>query len=211
MLQMEPKLEPCLKGFEAINRYYDKAQQIYAAKILPGEYYVTKNNEMITTVLGSCISVCIYEPSIGMGGMNHFMLPSSNSINDSEDLLSDSFRYGDVAMERMINDLLRNGADKRKIIFKAFGGGQIIQQMTSIGDRNIRFLRKFMMLEGYKLSASDLGGIHPRKVNFFPQEGRVMMKKLQHMHNDTVVRRENQYKSKLDTPEITSGDIDLFD
>ncbi len=205
------KIPKCLKGFESINRYVDKQHGVIAAKILPGEYYVTKHDEMITTVLGSCISVCIYEQSIGMGGMNHFMLPSSNSMSDSEDLLSDSFRYGDVAMERMINDLLRNGADKRKIKFKAFGGGQIIKQMTSVGERNIRFLRKFMMLEGYKLDAQDLGGIHPRKVNFFPQEGRVLVKKLQHMHNDTIAARETKYKSELDTPVDSFGDIDLFD
>lgn len=205
------QIEPCMDGFETINRYYDKMQGLVTAKILPGEYYVTRNQEMITTVLGSCISVCVYEPTLGMGGMNHFMLPSSNSLNDSEDLLSDSFRYGDVAMERMINDLLRNGADKRRLKFKAFGGGQIIRQMTSVGDRNIRFLRKFMVLEGYKLDAQDLGGIHPRKVNFFPLEGRVMVKKLQHMHNDTIAARENQYKTELDKPEDISGDIDLFD
>ena len=200
-----------MRGFESINRYVDKSQGVITAKILPGEYYVTDKDEMITTVLGSCISVCIYEQRTGLGGMNHFMLPSSNSLNDADDLMSESFRYGDVAMERMINDLLRNGADKDKIVFKAFGGGQIIKQMTSVGDRNIKFLHKFMVMEGYKLSAADLGGPHPRKVNFFPQTGKVMVKKLQHMHNDTIAIRETQYRSKLDTPGGKSGDIDLFD
>ena len=206
-----PDIKPCMNGFETINRYVDKSLGTVAAKILPGEYYVTRNDEMITTVLGSCISVCIYEPKIGLGGMNHFMLPTSSSVTDVEDLMSESFRYGDVAMERMINDLLRNGADKGQIVFKAFGGGQIIKQMTSVGDRNIKFLHKFMVMEGYKLAASDLGGPHPRKVNFYPKTGKVLVKKLQHMHNDTIAIRETQYKSRIDKPQIEVGDIDLFD
>lgn len=211
MLAEDINIQPCMKGFENINRYFDKKHKVIAAKILPGEYYVTKQPEMITTVLGSCISVCIHDPISKMGGMNHFMLPTSGSVSESENLLSDSFRYGDVAMERMINDLLRNGADKKKLVFKAFGGGQIIQQMTSIGERNIRFLRKFMMLEGFRLSAQDLGDIYPRKVNFFPSTGKVLMKKLQHMHNDTIAQRENVYKQQVDTTDEISGDIDLFD
>lgn len=207
-----PHIEPCMRGFESINRYVDKALGQVTAKILPGEYYVTRNEEVITTVLGSCISVCIYEQKTGLGGMNHFMLPqSSGNMNDVEDLMSDSFRYGDVAMEIMINDLLRNGADKEQIVFKAFGGGQIIKQMTSVGERNIKFLHKFMVMEGYKLAAADLGGPHPRKVNFFPKTGKVMVKKLQHMHNDTIAIRETQYRSRIDKPKIQSGEIDLFD
>ena len=210
-LRHYPEVQPCMKGFEAINRYVDKSASLVAAKILPGEYYVTRNDEMITTVLGSCISVCIYEQTTGLGAMNHFMLPNSNSSNDAEDLMSESFRYGDVAMERMINDLLRNGADKSQIVFKAFGGGQIIKQMTSVGERNIKFLHKFMVMEGYKLAAADLGGPHPRKVNFFPKTGKVMVKKLQHMHNDTIAIRETRYKSRIDTSQIEVGEIDLFD
>ena len=207
-----PKIEPSMHGFESINRYVDKSLGVITAKILPGEYYVTRNEEMITTVLGSCISVCIYEQKIGLGGMNHFMLPQAAGINnEADDLMSESFRYGDVAMERMINDLLRNGADKDQMWFKAFGGGQIIKQMTSVGERNIKFLHKFMVMEGFKLAASDLGGPHPRKVNFFPKTGKVMVKKLQHMHNDTIAIRETQYRSKIDKPKIESGSIDLFD
>ena len=144
----------CLPGFEHVNRYYDKHHDSFAAKILPGEYYVTSNQEVVTTVLGSCISVCVYDPVNLIGGMNHFMLPSGNNDND---IMSQSFRYGDVAMEKLVNVILRHGGNKAELIFKAFGGGQIIKNMTSIGQRNISFLHKFMTMEGYKLSASDLG------------------------------------------------------
>jgi chemotaxis protein CheD len=204
-------IKPCLDGFAGINRYIDVQHQIVAAKILPGEYYVTKHREMITTVLGSCVSVCVYSPELKMGGMNHFMLPGSDNINDSENLLSNSFRYGDVAMERMINDFLRQGADKNQLLFKAFGGSQILRKMTSIGERNIRFLTKFMQMEGLHLSAQDLGGIQPRKIRFFPVTGRVLVKKLQHMHNNTIVRREDNYQHKLDARNDYYGSIDLFE
>lgn len=203
------KIPPlCLPGFEHVNRYFDKHHNAFAAKILPGEYYVTSNQEVVTTVLGSCISVCVYDPVNLIGGMNHFMLPSGN--NDS-DIMSQSFRYGDVAMEKLVNVILRHGGNKAELIFKAFGGGQIIKNMTSIGQRNISFLHKFMTMEGYKLSASDLGGPHPRKVVFNPLDGKVKLKRLQHMHNDTILARENRYETQISRQEEVTGEIDLFD
>lgn len=208
MLNSNKALPVCLPGFEHVNRYYDKQHDSYAAKILPGEYYVTSNQEVVTTVLGSCISVCVYDPVNLIGGMNHFMLPSGNSDND---IMSQSFRYGDVAMEKLVNVILRHGGNKTELIFKAFGGGQIIKNMTSIGQRNISFLHKFMTMEGYKLSASDLGGPHPRKVVFNPLDGKVKLKRLQHMHNDTILQRENRYETEISSQEEVTGEIDLFD
>lgn len=211
MLHHKPKPPLCFPGFDHVNRYWDRQHSVFAAKILPGEYYVTKEDEMITTVLGSCISVCVYDPVLCIGGMNHFMLPSSKNNANGMDLLSDSFRYGDVAMERLVNDIMHNGGDKSRLVFKAFGGGQIIRHMTAIGQRNITFLHKFMTMEGYKLKASDLGGPHPRKVIFYPQNGTVKLKRLQHMHNDTILARENKYETELSKQEEVAGDIDLFD
>lgn len=208
MLQRKKIPPQCLPGFEHVNRYFDKRNNTFAAKILPGEYYVTHNQEVVTTVLGSCVSVCIYDPINAIGGMNHFMLPSGNNDND---ILSESFRYGDVAMEKLVNVILRHGGDKAKLVFKAFGGGQIIKNMTNIGQRNISFLHKFMTMEGYKLSASDLGGPHPRKLLFYPLDGKVKLKRLQHMHNDTIIERENRYKTEISSQEEVTGDIDLFD
>lgn len=208
MLKSDKTPPLCLPGFEHVNRYFDKHHDSFAAKILPGEYYVTSNQEVVTTVLGSCISVCVYDPVNLIGGMNHFMLPSGN--NDS-DILSESFRYGDVAMEKLVNVILRHGGNKSALIFKAFGGGQIIKNMTNIGQRNISFLHKFMTMEGYKLSASDLGGPHPRKVVFNPLDGKVKLKRLQHMHNDTILARENRYETEISSQEEVTGEIDLFD
>lgn len=204
----KPRLPTCLPGFDNINRYWDKQKQCFAAKILPGEYYVSKQQEMITTVLGSCISVCVHDPVAEIGGMNHFMLPKDKG--NGGELISDSFRYGDAAMEMLVNELMRNGAERHRLVFKAFGGGQIIKTMMSIGQDNIAFLHKFMTMEGFKLSSSDLGGPHPRKVRFYSASGKVQMKKLQHMHNDTITRRETNYQSRLKTEKVEAGDIDLF-
>ena len=198
-----------MPGFEQVNRYWDKANKHVTAKILPGEYYVTKLDEMITTVLGSCIAVCAYDPIAGVGGMNHFMLPES--AEDATDLLGKSFRFGDVAMERMINDMLKNGSKVRNIVFKAFGGGKMLENMSDVGGRNIDFLHKFMQLEGLKITSSDLGGPYPRKVNFYVDTGKIMMKRLQTMHNDTIVRRESQYKASISVEQDDTGDVELFD
>lgn len=207
---MQPQIHPCLPGFESINRYWDKQHNTYAAKLLPGEYYVTKHDEMITTVLGSCISVCVHDPSLGIGGMNHFMLPSDGSSGAAKEVTSASFRFGDVAMEKMINDLLRRGATKTNLVFKAFGAGKVLKNATDIGQSNIDFLTTFMNFEGYSLTSSDLGDIYPRKVNFYPITGKVFMKKLKSIHNETIFDRESKYKKRIDTTPAPAGDIDLF-
>ncbi|MCC2616029.1 chemoreceptor glutamine deamidase CheD [Aestuariibacter halophilus] len=197
----------CLPQFVHINRFWDRHGHYVSAKILPGEYYVTRNDECISTVLGSCISVCVYDLKAGVGGMNHFMLPGGKGA----DLQSESFRYGDVAMERMLNDMYKVGAKRENLKFKAFGGAQVIRIMTDIGKSNIAFLHKFLTLEGFRLISSDLGDKYPRKVKFFPQTGQVLMKKLEHMHNDTITQREVSYRAKLATPVVKPGDVELFD
>lgn len=199
-----------IKGFEQINRYWDKTHELYVAKILPGEYYVTTANEAIVTVLGSCVSACIRDNVFGIGGMNHFMLP----IQNSDDLRAASRfgaaeRYGNVAMEHLINEILKNGGRRENLEVKIFGGGKILQEMTDIGDSNIRFIREYLTTEGFNITAEDLGDICPRKVMYFPQTGKVKLKKLRSLHNTTVVQRETQYLEGLQRKPKT-GEVDLF-
>lgn len=203
-----PKL---LAGFEHINRYWDKRHDAYAAKILPGEYFVTKSDELIATVLGSCVSACIRDPINGIGGMNHFLLPLTNEEKWSTKTEVDSLatRYGNYAMEHMINDILKYGGKKENLEIKIFGGSRIMQIMTDIGQSNIDFVKSFIELEGFNISAEDVGGINPRKVLYNPLTGKVRVKKLKDLHNDTIVKREVSYKSKLSSSD-TSGDVDLF-
>lgn len=202
-----PPINTVLDGFSHIRRYWDKYQACYAAKILPGEYYVTRHNECITTVLGSCVSACIRDVRLGIGGMNHFMLPMNKA--DDKSLISEAARYGNYAMEHLINDIIRNGGQRKNLEFKLFGGGRVMNMMMDVGKKNIDFVLDYVKTEGFAVSAQDLGDIYPRKIIYFPKTGKVKMKKLQSMHNDTIIIRENQYMDKLRT-EPVQGDVELF-
>lgn len=203
---------PSIAGFEQINRYLDNAYGIVAAKILPGEYYVTKENEMITTVLGSCISACIRDKESGIGGMNHFMLPvtTSDKLKKSNEIVVGSAtRYGNYAMEHLINTILSNGGKRKNLEVKVFGGGKIIPTLTDIGIKNIEFVLDYIDTEGLLLLSQDLGDIYPRKIIYFPKTGKVGMKKIQDLHNTTIVQRERQYFDNIKNGPV-AGDVELF-
>jgi len=199
-----------LPGFTHINRFWDSTNDTYAAKILPGQYYVTKNEESIVTVLGSCISACIRDTTSGIGGMNHFMLPMTNTEYSGKDVrLSDAARYGNYAMEMLINDILKNGGNRKNLEVKIFGGGKIIANMTDVGERNIEFALDYLQSEQLIPVASDVGLSFPRKVFYFPQTGKVKVKRLRSLHNNTIIERENSYLKEITTTPV-SGEIDLF-
>jgi len=200
-----------LRGFSEISRYWDRQREIYAAKILPGEYYVTTNKELIVTVLGSCVSACIRDPAMAIGGMNHFMLPASADMASSS-FNSEATRYGNFAMEKLINDILKNGGRREALEIKLFGGGKVIAHMhqADVGNRNINFAREYVQMEGFNIAAEDMGDIYPRKVVYDPISGKVQVKKLRKLHHETIAQREQGYMETIkETP--PTGDIELFD
>lgn len=206
-----PKL-PALKGFEHVQRYWDTTSNAWTAKILPGEYFVTTHDETITTVLGSCISACIRDTVLCCGGMNHFMLPEDKSVGanswmDGADGLST--RYGSYAMESLINELMKLGAKRERLEVKIFGGGKILPAMTDVGAKNIAFARGFLNLEGFKITAEDVGEIYPRRVVYFPKTGRVIVKRLRALDADAIANRETQYLQNLARKPATD-DVELF-
>lgn len=206
------ELPKCIIGFEHINRYWDKVHDCFAAKILPGEFYVSAQGEMIGTVLGSCISACIRDPKVGVGGMNHFMLPSTKeTLNSKIRLDSSEARYGNFAMEVMINEILKAGGKRRNLEVKLFGGGKVLSSMEKIdiGGKNIEFVREYLHDENLNIKSEDLGDIYPRKVFYFPDTGRVKMKKIRVIHNATIQSREDEYRKTLSVKE-KSSDIELF-
>src|SRR5487761_2086856 len=158
--------------------YFDRQFDIEAAKILPGEYYATGRDMGLVTVLGSCVSACIRDRTSGIGGMNHFMLPDGGQ--DHPGILSESSRYGVYAMEILINQLIKLGAKRNNFEAKVFGGGAVLRGFTvvNVGERNAEFVLDFLKTERIALAAQDLLDIYPRKVYYFPQSGRVMVKKL---------------------------------
>jgi chemotaxis protein CheD len=193
----------------ATNVYYDRTFDCQAAKILPGEYYHTNKDMLIVTVLGSCVSACIRDRTTGLGGMNHFMLPDGGG--DTGSPVSASARYGTYAMEILINDLLKAGAKRENMEAKVFGGGAVLKGFTAInvGERNAAFVLNFLKVERIRVVAEDLNDIYPRKVYFFPRTGKVLVKKLMQSHNDTLVKREIEYASRLKVAPV-GGEIDLF-
>ncbi len=197
-----------LPGYGHINRYWDRQNDTFAAKILPGEYYVTLTGEMITTVLGSCISACIRDRKLGIGGMNHFMLPADGSAPLPRNN-STAARYGNYAMETLINDILKNGGRRSNLEVKIFGGGQVLAQMTRIGEANIRFVHDYLRMEHLTLEAEDVGGQCPRKVLYYPDTGRARVRKLRALKNETILQREERYLNTLENEPI-SGNVELF-
>ena len=170
-------LSRALPGFGHITRYWDEQHGLYAAKLLPGEYYVTTEPETIVTVLGSCVSACMRDPVFGIGGMNHFMLPlSSGNGSWGNGDTGASTRYGSFAMGQMINDILKHGGSRPNLEVKIVGGGKILAQMTDIGHMNIEFVEHYIRTEGIKVTARDLGEIYPRKVYYTPITGKAFVK-----------------------------------
>ena len=188
------------------NLYYDKNFDIEAAKLMPGEYYVTARDMLIVTVLGSCVAACIRDRTNGIGGMNHFMLPG-----DGSDILSSSARYGVYAMEKLINELLKMGARRNNLEAKLFGGGNVLRGFTvsNVGERNADFAIDYLRNEKIAVVAKDLLDIYPRKVYFFPSSGKVKVKQLRNVHNDTIVEREQEYKTRLKVADV-QGEVELF-
>lgn len=194
----------------ATNFYFDRNFDCEAAKILPGEYYFTNKDMLIVTVLGSCVAACIRDKVTGIGGMNHFMLPDTGT-DSPDNPVSASMRYGTYAMEILINDLLKAGAKRSNLEAKVFGGGNVLRGFVAInvGERNAQFVKRYLKAENIPIVAEDLIDIYPRKVYFFPHTGKVMVKKLKQVHNDTVVSREKDYAKSIVAKPV-SGEIDLF-
>lgn len=191
----------------AHNLYHDKTHDIDAVKLLPGEYFVSTRNMLLVTVLGSCVAACIRDTRLHIGGMNHFMLPDADAATNT----SAAARYGTYAMEVLINHLLKLGARRENLEAKVFGGGNVLPGLVqaNVGHKNAVFVEQFLRTENIRIAARDLAAGHPRKVYYFPVTGRVLVKRLRSLHNDTVFVREIEYRQRL-TEAPASGDVELF-
>lgn len=188
--------------------YFDRTFEADAAKLLPGEFYVTGSDMVLVTVLGSCVSACIRDARTGVGGMNHFMLPEGGS---ADEVANASARYGTYAMEVLINTILKEGARRTNLEAKVFGGGNVLEGLTvaNVGPRNAAFVREFLKTEGIPVKAHDLEDIYPRKVYFFPRTGRAMVRKLKTANDSGLIAREREYRRRL-VAQPASGAVELF-
>jgi len=200
-----------LPGFEHLRRFWDPVQACVTVKVLPGEFYVSTQDEMISTVLGSCVSACIYDPVRGIGGMNHFMLPEpmGGERGSWADTVGRAARYGNDAMEQLINAILKAGGQRVNLEVKVFGGGRVLATMTDIGKRNIEFVKRYLGAERLAVRAEDLGDVHPRHVQFFPNTGKARVKQLRGRTDTVLVDGEKQYLKRLANDPI-KGEVELF-
>ncbi len=190
---------------EACFFYRDPQFQYEAVKVLPGEYFVSVEDMMIMTVLGSCISACIWDSRARAGGMNHFMLPEGDSSEGGG-------RYGSYAMELLINQLLKVGARRESMQAKVFGGAQVMAGFAAmnVGERNTKFVLDYLSTERIPVVSQDVLDIHPRKVCFFPSSGKALVKRLAHAHPENLVVEERKGNALTVAKSTSGGSIDLF-
>ena len=185
--------------------------------IFPGEYYVAHEDVLITTLLGSCVSACLYDPYNKIVGMNHFLLSSRRYAKSLPVCTTDAGRYGIHSMELLINEMWNQGAQRGNLKAKAFGGGSILKpadaftsNFFTVGEVNVRFIIEFFQNEKIPLVSSDLGGTVGRVINFYSEDFSVYVRKMV-AKSVSVVKREEQYWEKsIQKQEESETQIDLW-
>jgi chemotaxis protein CheD len=193
------------REYEARTFYYDASFKLDAVKILPGEYYVHDDDDLLLmTVLGSCVAACLVDRVARIGGMNHFMLPDGGTAG----------RYGAYAMELLINEMMKRGAKRERLEAKVFGGGQVMRNFSTmnVGEQNVKFIEQFLAAERITIVSRDVLDIHPRKVCLFPGSARALCKKLAAAQADAIVTEESAFRGRLakQPAASTAGSVELF-
>lgn len=193
---------------EASFFWFEAQFQREAVKVLPGEYFVSSDDILIMTTLGSCIAACLWDPRAKVGGLNHFMLPEGGADASA----TNAGRYGSFAMEVLINELLKRGASRSTLEAKVFGGGQVIAEMSTmnVGERNTRFVLDYLKTEHIPVVSKDVLGIYPRKVCFLPASGKAMIKRLTLTHAAVILAQERAAAQVATRTADSGGSVDLF-
>ncbi len=158
--------------------------------VIQGEYKVINDPAVVlTTILGSCVAACMRDPVIGVGGMNHFLLPGSAETMASG---GDATRYGVHLMELLINGLLKQGARRDRLEAKIFGGARTIARFSNVGEQNAMFARRFLLDEGIKIVGESTGGEHGRKLEYWPSSGRARQYALTGVETQKTVALEQR-------------------
>jgi chemotaxis protein CheD len=189
--------------------HYDNRLNAIMVWVCQGEFYVSTNSrEVLTTILGSCIAVCIRDPETGFGGMNHFLLPEDTKINPG--LPGLQLRYGSFSIERLINVLVSYGARREKLEIKVFGGANVIRGTSNIGHRNADFVEQYFKREGLTIAAKHLRGHTPRRVRYFPSTGVVHMSEC---GSDTAAEfLRNESRLPLEAEVVRkAGEVEIFE
>jgi chemotaxis protein CheD len=169
--------------------------------VVQGEYaVVTEAGVVLTTILGSCVATCLWDPIAGVGGMNHFLLPGDDNSGDS-------MKYGVNSMELLVNGLLQRGGARGRLQGKLFGGAHVINNLSDIGAKNAEFALKFLQLEGISCVGQSMGGDRARRIRFWPMTGRAAQMMLE-SSNVEVFSAERSKPAP--TPSSAAGSVELF-
>ncbi|HEY6513430.1 MAG TPA: chemoreceptor glutamine deamidase CheD [Burkholderiaceae bacterium] len=188
---------------EASFFFWDANFKNDAVKVLPGEFFVSDEDMLIVTTLGSCIAACLWDRERRIGGMNHFMLPEGSD---------GSGRYGSYAMELLINQLMKRGASRTTLEAKVFGGGAVIANMTSInvGERNTQFVLDYLRTERIPVVSKDVLDTCARKVCMLPASGKALVKRLSPTNPAALAAQERAAAEKAAPQASGGGSVDLF-
>lgn len=184
----------------------DPTHGIPTTRVQPAGFAASADDLALVTLLGSCVSACLYDAGAGIGGMNHFLLPDGDARTDGVPA-----RYGTHAMELLINAMLKLGARRSRLGAKVFGGGNVLRgfAIDPVGTRNARFVLAYLAAEGIPVTAQDLGDVHPRKVVFFPRTGRTLVRRLPALQGEAIARAETAYRGRVAHAPV-SGGVELF-
>lgn len=187
-----------------------KPSELHVQNVIGGECYATDDWRVgYSTVLGSCVSLCLYDTQSHMGGMNHFLLPHEPQAGaiSSQDYWS--FRYGVQAMEELFNALMRlSGRHRQSLRAKLVGGAKMAGGLADIGERNIRFAEQFLAREGVEITSRRLGGHSARRLLFHPASGRAFVRDIEGGRGLHIVANEAAMMARP-IPE-PADDIELF-
>ncbi len=193
-----------------LKRYYDHVSERTVVKLYTGDCYATSDpQELLVTILGSCVAVCARDPIAMIGGMNHILLPGSGTQTVLNKMSTEATRYGAFAMEKLINSILKKGGDKSRLEVKMFGGAQVMASASMIGDRNIEFVTDYLRNEELKIAAKDVGGTLPRRIHYYVDTGKVQVRRLKRKDDLVIVEKENAFTSK-ETSSKKEANFELF-
>lgn len=183
----------------------------------PGELYVSGEPVTISTLLGSCVAACLYDPVHKVVGMNHFMLSSKRYSRDLPNFQSDAGRYGIHAMELLINEMMRIGAERKRLSAKVFGGATILQRTGTVGNFfcvgqvNCRFIKEFLTEERIPIQAQELGGEKGRVIHFTNGDYAVYLRKIERSSSERIALRDrNCWLKAIDIQELTLPSQDIW-
>ena len=165
-------------------------------RVLPGEQRTTADHcESLVTVLGSCIAACVRDPATGFGGMNHFMLPESDTGEWNG--VDASGRFDNFAMEALIDEVVAMGCSREALEIKVFGGADLYRGSILVGTRNVEFVLAYLARQELTPSAQDVGGSAARKIIYTPATGQVMRQLIRPRSDSEMLALERQCEMAL--------------